>query len=43
MEKLTMNNKVDETLMAVSNGSVRNSTQEGTWAWSVIDYDEQGT
>ena len=42
MEYLETNNAVNKTLMAVSDGSVRDGTQGGTWAWSIIDYDEQG-
>ena len=42
MAKVKLRNNKNETLMAVSDGSVRNGTQGGTWAWSIIDTDKQG-
>ena len=41
VERIKRKNKTDETLMAESDGSVRNGTQGGTWAWSIIEYDKQ--
>ena len=32
-------NRQDATLTVVSDGSVRNGTKGGTWAWLIIDYD----